>query len=56
MIDFSSPYAQEAGLARDVSSQVLFLDKGRIEAEGPPDVMFSNCESERFRRFTQAQH
>jgi octopine/nopaline transport system ATP-binding protein len=45
----------EMGFARDVSSRVLFLDNGRIEAEGPPDAMFGNSESERFRRFTQAQ-
>jgi octopine/nopaline transport system ATP-binding protein len=45
----------EMGFARDVSSRVLFLDKGLIEAEGPPGAMFENCESERFRRFTQAQ-
>ena len=45
----------EMGFARDVSSRVLFLDQGRIEAEGPPDAMFGKSESERFRRFTQAQ-
>jgi octopine/nopaline transport system ATP-binding protein len=45
----------EMGFARDVSSRVLFLDNGRIEAEGAPGSMFENCESERFRRFTQAQ-
>jgi octopine/nopaline transport system ATP-binding protein len=45
----------EMGFARDVSSRVLFLDNGRIEAEGPPDAMFGNSDSERFRRFTQSQ-
>ncbi len=41
----------EIGFARDVSSDVIFLHEGRIEAEGPPDAMFGNPESERFRQF-----
>ena len=41
----------EVGFARDVSSKVIFLHEGLIEAEGPPQEMFGNSESERFRQF-----
>ena len=41
----------EVGFARDVSSKVIFLHEGLIEAEGPPQQMFGNSESERFRKF-----
>jgi len=41
----------EIGFARDVSSDVIFLDEGRIEAQGPPEGMFGNPESARFRQF-----
>ncbi len=41
----------EIGFARDVSSDVIFLDEGCIEAQGPPGEMFGNPESERFRQF-----
>ena len=41
----------EMGFAKDVSSRVVFLDGGRVEAEGVPGEMFTNCSSERFRRF-----
>jgi len=41
----------EIGFARDVSSDVIFLDEGRIEAQGAPDEMFGNPKSERFRQF-----
>ena len=43
----------EVGFARDVSSKVIFLHEGQIEAEGPPQQMFGNSESERFRQFLQ---
>ena len=47
----------EVGFARDVSNKVIFLHEGQIEAEGPPQQMFGNSESERFRRFvTRALH
>ncbi|NNM74346.1 ABC transporter ATP-binding protein [Enterovirga aerilata] len=45
----------EMGFARDVSSRVLFLEDGRIEAEGTPAAMFGNPASERFRRFVQGR-
>ena len=41
----------EIGFAREVSSKVIFLHQGQIEAEGPPQQMFGNSDSERFRQF-----
>ncbi len=41
----------EVNFARDVSSKVIFLHEGLIEAEGPPQQMFGHSESERFRQF-----
>ncbi len=41
----------EMGFAREVSSKIIFLDKGVIEAEGPPDYIFDSPDSERCRQF-----
>ncbi len=41
----------EIGFAKDVSNKVIFLHEGLIEAEGPPQQMFGNSESDRFRQF-----
>ena len=41
----------EVGFARDVSDKVIFLHEGQIEEEGPPQQMFGNPDSERFRQF-----
>jgi arginine/ornithine transport system ATP-binding protein len=41
----------EMGFARDVSSRVMFLEQGRIEADGPPEEVMRNAESNRFRQF-----
>lgn len=41
----------EMGFAREVSSKVIFLDKGVIEDEGPPEYIFSNPKSKRCRQF-----
>ncbi len=41
----------EIGFAREVSSEVIYLHEGRIEVQGPPDEMFGNPRSERFRQF-----
>jgi octopine/nopaline transport system ATP-binding protein len=41
----------EMSFARDVSSRVMFLHKGLVEAEGPPGELFGDCRSERFRQF-----
>lgn len=41
-------------LARDVSSHVVFLHKGRIEEEGAPDAVFDAPRSERLQGFLSA--
>jgi arginine/ornithine transport system ATP-binding protein len=41
----------EMGFARDVSSRVVFLHKGRIEEEGPPGEILAAPRSERLRGF-----
>jgi len=41
----------EMGFARDVSSRVIFLEQGRIEADGPPEDVMRNGASDRFRQF-----
>jgi len=38
-------------MARDISSHVVFLHKGLIEEEGPPDVLFGAPKSERLQQF-----
>lgn len=44
----------EMGFARDVSSRVIFLHQGAIEEQGSPEDMFTNAQSERFRKFISA--
>ena len=44
----------EMGFARNVSNRVVFVDAGRIEADGTPEELFVNCQSERFRTFVGA--
>lgn len=44
----------EMSFARDVSSHVLFLDKGRVEEEGPPSRVFGDPVSARCREFTRS--
>ncbi len=41
----------EMSLAREISSHLIFLDKGRIEEQGPPNQIMDNPKSERLRRF-----
>ncbi|MFD2740666.1 ABC transporter ATP-binding protein [Sulfitobacter aestuarii] len=41
----------EMGFAREVSSEVVFLHKGRIAEQGPPEQMFTNPRTEVFERF-----
>jgi len=41
----------EMGFAREVSSKVIFLDQGIIEAQGSPDYIFGSPDSERCRQF-----
>lgn len=42
----------EMAFARDVSSQVIFLDKGEIAEQGPPSQIFDAPQTERTRIFT----
>lgn len=41
-------------LAADVSDQVIFLHQGRVEEQGPPDVLFNQPRSERLKQFLSA--
>jgi len=41
----------EMGFARDVSNHVIFLHGGLIEEQGPPQEIFNNPNSDRFRQF-----
>ena len=43
----------EMGFAREVSSKTIFLHQGRIEESGPPQEVFNNPRSERFRQFLE---
>ncbi len=45
----------EMNFARDVSSHVIFLHKGLIEEEGPPEQVFNHPKSERCRQFTRTK-
>ena len=44
----------DMNLARDVSDHVVFLHRGLIEEEGPPDRLFGAPRSERLRGFLNA--
>lgn len=46
----------EMAFARDVSSKVIFLDQGRVEEEGTPEMVFNNSSSERCRAFVKSVH
>ena len=46
----------EMAFARDVSNRVVFLHKGLVEAEGPPQELFGNPKSDRFRQFIAKDH
>jgi putative lysine transport system ATP-binding protein len=41
----------EMGFAREVADRVVFMDKGVIAEEGPPDEIFTNPKQERTREF-----
>ncbi len=41
----------EMGFARDVSTRVVFVHQGLVEADGEPEALFSGASSERFRQF-----
>lgn len=46
----------EMAFAREVSSHVIYLNKGVIEEEGPPSRVFGAPESARCRQFVSASH
>jgi polar amino acid transport system ATP-binding protein len=41
----------DMSLARDVSDHVIFLHQGKIEEEGPPEILFKAPKSDRLRGF-----
>ena len=41
----------EMAFAKEVTSRVVFMDKGVIEEEGTPDVIFEHPKSERTKEF-----
>jgi general L-amino acid transport system ATP-binding protein len=41
----------EMGFARQVASEVVFMDKGRIIEKGAPDTLFGSPSHERTKRF-----
>ena len=41
----------EMGFARRVADRVVFMDRGEIVEEGPPEVVFTSARNERTRRF-----
>ena len=41
----------EMGFAADVCDRVMFMDKGYVVEEGPPDVLFKNPKEDRTRNF-----
>ena len=43
-------------MAADVSHHTIFLHQGRIEEQGPPDIVFGAPKSERLRGFLSATH
>ncbi len=44
----------EMGFAREVASQVIFMDNGLIEEEGPPEAVFGAPKSPRLQSFLKA--
>jgi octopine/nopaline transport system ATP-binding protein len=41
----------EMALAREISSEVIFLHKGLVEERGSPDIVMRNPQSQRLRQF-----
>jgi ABC-type polar amino acid transport system ATPase subunit len=39
------------GFAKEVASRVIFIDKGKIQEDKPPQEFFSNPENPRLRDF-----
>ncbi|HUZ65541.1 MAG TPA: ATP-binding cassette domain-containing protein [Acetobacteraceae bacterium] len=45
----------EMGFAREVATNVVFLDQGRIDEQGPPEQVFTQPRSDRCRQFVMSQ-
>ena len=43
----------EISFARDVASRILFMDNGKIAADGTPEEMLNNPQNERLKQFLQ---
>jgi aspartate/glutamate/glutamine transport system ATP-binding protein len=43
--------SHEMGFAREVAHRIIFMDRGEIVEEGPPQQFFTNPQQERTRRF-----
>ncbi|MGH8336019.1 MAG: amino acid ABC transporter ATP-binding protein, partial [Gammaproteobacteria bacterium] len=43
----------EMGFARQVADRVIFMDRGKIVEQGPPQTFFANPREERTRAFLQ---
>jgi ABC-type polar amino acid transport system ATPase subunit len=41
----------EMGFAKEVASRVIFIDKGKIQEDKPPQEFFANPENPRLRDF-----
>jgi polar amino acid transport system ATP-binding protein len=41
----------EMGFARSVSDEIIFIEKGRIVEQGPPEKMFRHPEHDRTKEF-----
>ncbi|WP_342387878.1 amino acid ABC transporter ATP-binding protein [Salinicoccus bachuensis] len=41
----------EMSFAKDISDRVIFMDKGRVAEEGPPEQIFNHSESARTQQF-----
>ena len=41
----------EMGFARDVADRVIVMDQGQVVEAGPPDVLFTNPQNERTKKF-----
>jgi octopine/nopaline transport system ATP-binding protein len=41
----------EMSFARNVSTEVVFMHKGKIAEQGPPSEMFDNPKTEVFQKF-----
>lgn len=44
----------EMGFAREVADRVIFMEDGKIGAEGTPDEIFGNPQNERLKQFLKA--